>query len=201
MTSASLVVAQDGELPSGPMKGAALPGPFDCFNINGKTAKGRNHCLVCEYGLQPVVMIFARERPEEKDGPLAQLLVKLDGLVDRSQDQGFLGGFAVFLSPDAQSSATQKTEDPNEIVREAKVRDALHARLAARAEGLKGMVIACMPEAPKAYKLNPKADVTVIFYNRHKVLANWAFEEGKLTEDRIGQIIKTVEAAVAKGKK
>ena len=93
--------AQEGgaKIQSGVKVGDVLPGPFDAYNVNGKTAKGRQHCLVCDFGLSPVVMVFAREPAEGKDGPLMSLLSKLDDAVGRYLDDRNLGSFAIFLEP------------------------------------------------------------------------------------------------------
>ena len=111
-----LVAQEDGEkIQSGPKVGEVLPGPFDAFNVNGKTAKGRQHCLVCDFGLSPVVMVFAREPAEGKDAPLATLLAKLDEAVGRHADDYSLESCAIFLSPDGQNSTTNAGEqDPQE---------------------------------------------------------------------------------------
>src|ERR1700730_14624007 len=61
----SLLIAQDG-LQSGPKKGAFMPKPFECYNVNGP-AKGRPRCLVCKFGLNPAVLIFAKEPEDGKD--------------------------------------------------------------------------------------------------------------------------------------
>ena len=124
----SLAAAQDESFSSGPKKGAVLPGPFVCYNLNGKIGKGRQHCLVCEYGLNPVAMIFVRENPKDKDGPLAKLLTKLDEIVEREKEKSYFSSFAVYLSPHAKNSANTKTEDPDELVKEAKARDNLLRR-------------------------------------------------------------------------
>src|SRR2546426_1022374 len=64
----------EAKLKSGPQQGQALPGPFHFLNVNGAHA-GNPHCLVCEYGLEPVVMVFTREVPD-KLKPLGDLLKK-----------------------------------------------------------------------------------------------------------------------------
>jgi hypothetical protein len=199
--SGGLVAQEDGEkFQSGIKVGDVLPGPFDAFNVNGKTAKGRQHCLVCDFGLQPVVMVFAREPAKGNDVPLTALLGKLDEMVGRHKDDHALASAAVFLSPDGQNSATNAGEqDPQKLVEEALARDALVKRLEERAEKLKNVVVAYLPaEGPKGYHINPKAEVTVLFYIKHKVLANFAFGEGKMTEGDVERIIKTVDDTWAK---
>lgn len=202
--TAGLLMADDADskLQSGIQVGEVLPGPFDSFNINGTKGKGRQHCLVCQHGLNPVVMVFAREPAEGKDAPLTSLLAKLDEAVSRHGEDHYLGSFVVFLSPDAQNSATNTAEkDTKKIADEAIARDALIKRLEDRAEKVKNVVIACYPaEGPKGYNVNPKTEVTVLFYIKHKVLANFTFAEGKLTEADVDRIVKTVDDTFAKKK-
>src|SRR5471032_886936 len=97
------LLAQGGgeSFQSGLKVGESLPGPFDALNINGKKGKDRQHCLVCEFALNPVVAVFARESADAKDSPLTLLLAKLDETVGRHTDDPALGSFAIFLSPDA----------------------------------------------------------------------------------------------------
>lgn len=187
---------------SGTKVGDVIPGPFDALNINGRKAKGRQHCLVTDFGLNPTLLVFAREPGEGKDGPLAALLGKLDESVAKHIDDHYLGSAVIFLSPDARSSANTDEQDLDKIMKEAGAREALVKRLDERAEKLKHVILAIYPEeGPKGYALNPKAEVTVLFYVKHKVLANFAFPEGKLTEEDADRIVKTVDDTFKKKKK
>ena len=49
-------------------------------------------------------------------------------------------------------------------------------------------------------RLQPKAEVNVLFYVKHKVVANFAFAEGKMTEEDVQSIIKMVDDTLAKKK-
>lgn len=264
---------------SGPPVNAVLPSAFDCFNLSGKRAKGRHHCFVCEYGLNPVVMVLAQEPSDGKDGPLMHLLGKLDEAVDRQQDH-FLKSFAVFLSPEAYSAAVKprtseaekaleeagkllaEAEDPAQMaaklraealqarqqarkletdagkptpesqklleksaeleaeavklagkagdltlqagkilgneaeapIEEAIKRAALLGRMEGRAAKLKNVAVGIFPEnGPKGYGLAKDAAVTVIFYRKHKVEANFAYPAGKLTEEEADRIVRAIE--------
>lgn len=64
---AGALPAQEGAK-SGPQIGQMIPGPFQPVNATGPYA-GRPHCLVCQFGLRPVVLVFARETGEP-DGPV-----------------------------------------------------------------------------------------------------------------------------------
>jgi hypothetical protein len=202
---ASCVVSagQDGKaVKSGPQEGNVLPGAFDALNVSGKVAAGRQHCLVCQNGLNAAVLIFAREpKDKDKDGALTELMKKVDALAAKHSDKT-LGSFVVFLSPHARSSVLNAVEgDVDKLFEEAKARNDLVARLKTRSEGLDHTVVAAYPsEGPKGYDVDPKADVTVIFYHRLKVLDNWAFEAGKMTEADASAIVKQIDAKLQEGK-
>jgi len=71
-----------------------LPAVFEPINVTGEFA-GRRHCLVCENGLNSVVMIFARR----SSGPLEVAADEVETSIAKDSP-GKLGGFAVFLSED-----------------------------------------------------------------------------------------------------
>lgn len=196
---AALLAAQEEAVRSGPKPGTPLPAPFDAYNLNGK-AKGRQHCLVCEFGLRPVVLVFAHEAPEGKEGALGELLKKLDDAIDAAQEQE-LRGAVVFLSPDARSSATDPdTADPAKLIEEARGREALLKRLEDQAGKVKNLVVAAYPaEGPPGYELSPKAAVTVLFYNRLGVLENFAFGEGQFQAEDVERIVRRLQERLSPG--
>lgn len=192
---ASFMVAgaqEDPALQSGPKPGSPLPGPFTALNINGKIAAGRPHCLVCQNGLNPAVLAFVRESAEAKGDAVATLMKEFDALAAKQEN---LGAFVVYLSPAAKSSLLDVQEaDIDKLLAEAKARDALLGRLQERAKGLENAVVAAFPdEGPKGYQLSAKAEVTVIFYDRLKVLENWSFAPGALTDAAVTKIIDQVK--------
>jgi hypothetical protein len=136
---------QQEEIKSGPQPGAKLPLNFDPININGEH-QGRPHSPITKFGLEPtVVIVFAREPAQDKDGPLMELLTQLDKMIKDANDETYFAGFVVFLSADARNSTTQKKADPDtspndqvkDIIDEAKKNKALLRRLTARARSLK----------------------------------------------------------------
>jgi hypothetical protein len=188
------LLAQD-ETPvrSGPKEGKFLPAPFDCFMFNGDY-KGRFHAPVCRYALDPFVLVFAREPEEGKDAALTALVKRLEEAAADFKKHSLHAGL-VFLSPDAQGSVTNPDEtDPAKLVEEAKKRTELHARLAARAENLKGIDVGVMATpGPKDYEINPKVDVTVVLCHRMRVVLSRAFEQGKPTDEEIDKLLAKVK--------
>lgn len=171
---------------SGPQPGEYLPGPFHPLNVT-KAWAGKFHCLVCEHGVNPVVAVFARE-PAAADQPLAQLLKQLDDAVGRHQ-KAQLGSFAVFLNDEVA-----KEEPREELVK--RLQDL------ANGLGLKHVTLALDSAAgPKGYQIPKEADVTVLLYVKHKVLANHAFGKDGLTEKDVQAIVAEVEKLVPAKKK
>ena len=190
--------AAQAPLKSGPQPGTLLPDSFDAFIINGKIAEGRQHCPVCQNALNPTVLIFTREPAANTEKPLTELLAGLDKLLEKHQKSA-LGGFAVFLSPDARSSVTEDSpvSETDKLLEEATKRRELFARLKTRAEPLKNVIVAAYPDVgPKEYKISPDAAVTVIFYAKVKVIANWAFAKEKLTDNDVNAILTKVDATL-----
>jgi hypothetical protein len=169
----------DQAVRSGPQAGEMIPGPFHFFNATG-THAGKPHCLVCEYGLCPVVVVFARDIPEAGAAqPLVTLLQKLDEAVTR-YPQRRLHSFVVFLSndatnPDTTREAARKLED------------------VARNADLKNVVVAVGgPDGPEGYHLSKDAGVTVVLYEKHNVIANFAFARGKMTDKDVSAVLAAV---------
>jgi hypothetical protein len=209
LLGASVLVAQDDDkLISGPRPGSFMPGAFEAMNINGP-AKGRQRCLVCEFALNPAVLIFTKEPAEGKNGALMDLIKKLDEVTAEFEERNFSVGVIV-LSPDARDSTNNAKEaDAAKLIKEAVDREELSRRLKKRAEGLKKVIVAYYAEeGPKDYKLNPKAEATVLFYDRMKVIDNWTFAPGKLEAEDVESMVKKVretlpikKKAVEKGQK
>jgi hypothetical protein len=165
------------ELKSGPQPGESIPGPFHYFNVNGPHAN-HPHCLVCEFGLRPVVLVFLRESPDAKP-QFMTLLQKLDEAVGRYKNAELRAGVIV-LNDDFTNEQTRKD---------------LLQKLEASAKDLKNVVIAVDGAAgPDNYKLSKDAEATVLLYNKHKVLANLAFAKDKFTD----KDVETILAAVRK---
>src|SRR5262245_23382983 len=148
--AAFLVAQGEGQLASGPKAGALIPGSFECFNVNGP-AKDRPHCLVCQFALDPSVLIFAREPAEGKDAAFNELVKKLDEAATDFEDRKFAVG-VVIISPDGRDSTNNADEkDVKKLIEETVKREKLTERLKKRAESLKLAIIGFMPEPPKAF--------------------------------------------------
>jgi hypothetical protein len=64
----------------------------------------------------------------------------------------------------------------------------------AQKQGLKAAPVGAFEDAdgPPSYKLAKDADVTVLLFTKQKVVANFAFRAGELTDKQIDEIVKSV---------
>jgi hypothetical protein len=56
-------------------------------------------------------------------------------------------------------------------------------------------------DGPPSYKLSRDAEVTVLVFVKQKVVHNFAFRAGELTDERIADVLKAVAAVAAPEKK
>ncbi|MBY0527362.1 MAG: hypothetical protein K2R98_28460 [Gemmataceae bacterium] len=159
---------------SGPQVGDnARPKPFFPLNINGPEATKKS-CLVCRNGDNPVVMVFARE----VSSPLTTLIKKVDAETTKNKEKK-MGSFAVFCS-DSEGLDKKLTD-------------------LAKKEEIKDFVLAIdNPAGPEPYKISKDADVTVVLYNKSKVVANFTFKKGELDDKAIEKILKEVPKILEK---
>lgn len=151
-------------LRSGPQPKDEILYAFRPLNINGEFAN-EPHCLVCENGLNPVVMIFARDLSES----LVKLITQIEAATDTHRKQN-LGAFVVFLK---DGDAFRK--DLEQL---------------AKTKRLRTTILSIEDQSVlKEYKLAKEADVTAVLYNESVVQANHAFQRGGLTDRAIAAIL------------
>ena len=193
--------------------GSKLPedrDPKDCTD--------RIHDLVCEHGLNPVIAVFVREdakklTPTSGVGKLATEMNKLMTLPDYRGAK--LAGFAIFLKVEGpQKSVTIVNPDKSQTVVELDAeypddekRDQYALDIRDLASGFKApnVVFGLAPaksKAATAWAIADDDEVTVVIFNRIRVLNRWKFKaDAGPTDDEIKQIIGTAEASVLGVKK
>jgi hypothetical protein len=172
-----VVPASAGDVPcvSGVPTGER-PKPYT-FHVATGPQRGQGlTCYICETADKPAVIVFARTMTD----PLGKLLQGLDkAIVDNKASE--LRAWTTFL-----------TEDPLKIdpqlVEWGKKQALVNVPLGAFA-GIDG---------PPTYKLAREADVTVLLFVKQKVVANFAFRSGELSEAKIADIIKGVPQLLGK---
>jgi hypothetical protein len=170
---AAISVAAADPCKSGPQPNQR-PGPYSALVCVGKE-RGTQHCYICEAANRPVIIVFARTLNE----PLGKLVQKLDTAVKDNKDAE-LRSWVTFLADD------QTKLDPL-VVKWAK-KYAISNVPCAVFEDTVG---------PPAYLLNKDADVTVLLSVKQKVVANFAFRAGELSDDAIADIVKSVPKIIS----
>lgn len=167
--------------PAGAKVGKNIPGTFQPYNVNSAiplleepeeepkdkgpkkpkyTSKGKFHCLVTEYDLDPVVMLVARGL--EDNANFRDLLTKLDAALERNKIAR-LRCFVVFQD-EALADAITQDDKRDEIARRLD-KLVLDAKL-------KNVVVCLAGKDDLArYVLDPTAALTAILYKKLRVEA------------------------------
>ena len=151
------------------------PGPYSFVVATGKE-RGQLTCYVCETADKPAVIVFARTPSKE----IGELVSALDKAVADPKNAP-LRGWVTFLSND------QPKMDPQVVDWGKK-----HA--------VKVMPLGVFEDeiGPPAYRLNKEADATVLLFVKQKVVANFAFRKGELTEKARAEVLKAIPKVVGK---
>ena len=143
------------------------PGPYSFLVATGPEA-GKPTCYICEQAEKPTAVVFARKLSD----PLGKLLAGLDAETTARKDSGF----KAWMTQLTTTADLDKLSDWS------------------KKQGLKSVVVGGFEDAdgPPAYKLNADADVTVLLFVKEKVVANYAFRGGELTDDAVKDVLKSV---------
>ncbi len=161
---------------SGPEVGKR-PGPYSAVVATGPH-RGESYCYICETADRPAVIVFARSLSD----PLGKLVRRLDkALADHKKAD--LRGWVTFLAAD-----TARFEGP--VAKWGQKQAVRHLPLAVFTDA----------DGPPSYRLTRDADVTVLLFVKQKVVANFAFRSGALTDAGIAEVARALEKMVG-GKK
>jgi hypothetical protein len=146
-----------------------LPGAFHPYNVTGPN-EGTFHCLVCDHGLFPGILVFVRGTD-----PSEELLKGLNKIA-KENEKARLAIFVVFLDPDLATSLTgdNKTDDKRQEIAE-------KLRPSQKQWDLDHVIFALEAEKNlKDFNLGEKDAVTVILFSKLKVVERLVFEKEKL---------------------
>jgi hypothetical protein len=151
------------------------PGPYSFVLATGKE-RGKSFCYICDTADRPAVIVFARS----PNDALGKLVSGIDKAVTEHK-AAELRSWVTFLS------------EPSKELEDRLVKWG-------RTHGVRNIDIGVFEDAdgPPSYKLAGDADVTVILYVKRKVVADFAFRSGELTEERIAEVLKAVPGLVEK---
>jgi hypothetical protein len=153
------------------------PGPYSSI-VSVGAERGQSHCYICDTADHPAVVVFARHL----SNPLGKLVAGLDKAVAEDKAAG-LRAWVTFLSDD------QTALDPKIVEWGKKY-------------AVRGVPLGVFEnvDGPPSYRLHRDADVTVLLFVNRKVVANYAFREGELTEERVAGVLKALPGILPAGK-
>lgn len=174
-TALATAADQPAESRSSLKPGNNLPGAFHPFNVTGPH-KGRFHCLVSDYGLEPVVMLVVRDL--DASDSLKELLKQLDEHIEKNPTVR-LHAFAVFISEELPDAVTAD-DKREELVK--KIEDLANALM------LKNVVLGLDSKKDlEKYGLDDGAFATAILYSKYRIVALHVLPKGdaKTAVDKI----------------
>jgi len=154
------------------------PGPYAALVATG-SLRGQSHCFICETADRPAVIVFASSLSD----PLGKLVYQLDRALNKHKDAE-LRAWVTFLSDD------QASLDPKVVQWGQK-----------HATGTMPLAVFEDLDGPPSYRLARDADVTVLLSTHQRVVANFAFRAGELTEERVTEVLRALPQIVGTKKK
>jgi hypothetical protein len=154
------------------------PGPYSSI-VSVGAERGEPHCYICDTADHPAVVVFARRLSE----PLGKLVAGMDKAVADNKAAD-LRSWVTFLSDD------QTALDPKIVAW-------------AKQYAVRGVPLGVFEnlDGPPSYRLSLDADVTVLLFVNRKVVRNFAFREGELTEERVADVLKSLPDVLPPEKK
>lgn len=169
-----LLAVPQGNTLSGLQPGVR-PGPYSAVMVTGQQ-RGSSFCYICDTADKPAVVIFARTLSDGV-GKLAQGVDK-SVAAHKSAD---LRAWITFLHDDQPGVDAQ-------IVKWAKQ----------HAVGSVPIGVFEDVDGPPSYRLAREAEVTVLLFVRQKVVYNFAFRAGELTDANIAAVLQAIPELVKK---
>jgi len=160
------------------LKPGQRPGPYSAV-VSVGTERGMSHCYICETENRPAVVVFARTLSK----PLGKLVRGLDKTLEAHKSAD-LRAWVTFLHAD------QTAFDPEVVAW-------------GRTHAIRNVPLAVFedPDGPPSYRLGRDADVTVLLFVKRKVVRNFAFRAGELTEARIAAVLRALPEILPPAKK
>lgn len=137
-------------------------------------ASGMKTDYVEAFGGNLVVMVFAKQFDDSERDLYRSVDMLIGKNVDSERKAKLLNSVLILLSEHSDQLEKQLKHVPNAL-------------------GIKYASLAMMlPDGPPKYNIEKEASVTVIVYEKRRVLANYAFKKGELNEKAIKKIVEEV---------
>ncbi len=187
-----LFVAADPPTDGQPLQvGKNLPGSFHPYNVTGPRA-GKYHCQVTEHNYEPGLLVFVRDFDAPDNlGAVRPLLAVIDERIEKNLTRVRIGCTAVFLT-DKLTDVTGTADTPKVNADNDDLREKFTKELQDLANGepkLRNVVVALdHKDDLKKYALDDNKFVTVVLYNKLKIVAVYALTKNELNEKAVGEI-------------
>jgi hypothetical protein len=192
LTPLLFVAADPAPADSEPLQvGKNLPGSFHPYNVTGPRA-GKYHCQVTEHNYEPGVLVFVRnfDAPDALTA-VRPLLALIDDRIEKNFTRIRLGCTAVFFT-DALNDVTGAAGNADANAKNDDLREQFEKQLKDLANSepkLRHVIVALdHKDDLKKYALDDNKFVTVVLYNKLKIVAIYALAKNELTDKKIAEI-------------
>jgi hypothetical protein len=178
--------------------GDTLPGPFQVYMATGPRA-GMFHCPVCEYDLNPAVLIFIRD-VADVDAKVLDFLKRVDAAIG-AHAQARMGACAIIMNDGGYRKLLEAPIGTEPKVPEIELTKAIGAkddnvkRLRDLGKNFKFLTLGLgSAGGPEKYGINKDASITVLFYDQQVVVSNSSFKKADFNEMAGDKILKEIDA-------
>lgn len=175
----------------------------------------RMHCLVCENGLSPGVAVFVRTDTKTlaPTGGVGRLIEALNGLLPKYRGDK-LAAFVMFLRLEGGTKAVKvknadgtetdvelDLEYPDDEKRDIYATEIRNFANSVKAPNVPFGLAPVKSKAVTAWGIGDNDEVTVVLFNRLRVVNRWTFKADGPSEAQIAEITKAVSEMVTGAKK
>lgn len=179
-------------------------------SLDPRNRTGKMHCLVCEYGLSPVVAVFVRADLKGVDAGsgLGKLIKGVDSMVPKYRADK-LSSFAMFLKleggpklvtikgPDGSETKVEATKEyPDDEKRDIYAKEIRDFANAVGADNVPFGLAPTVSPSITAFNIGETTPVTIIIYNRFRTAQRWELKLDELTDEKIGEIFSATEKMI-----
>ncbi len=184
-------------------------------SLDPRNRTGKLHCLVCEYGLSPVVAVFVRsdlKTAKATDG-LGKLIKGTDALIPKYRADK-LSSFAAYLKleggsklvtvkgPDGGEEKVEAAKEyPDDEKRDVYAKDVRDFATALNADNVPLGLAPTTSPFIAAFGVDEGTQVTVLIYNRLRMVQRWELKMDDITDQKIAEILNATEEMITGKKK
>ena len=184
---------------------AKTPPPVKPQDRDPRDRTDKMHCLVCDNGLSPVVAVFVRADPKglaRDTSGVVKLAKRVEDLIPKYRADK-LAGFVIFLKTEGAAKPPVKVggpeengktveldaEYPDDENRDEYARDINDVATAANTPNIPFGLASVTSKSATLWEIKPEDEVTVIIYNRLRIVDRWVFKADGPNDEEVNKII------------